>query len=47
VPVLAYTDGKDRRTQEEAHAAGANLIVVADGLLAQLPMLLEKVLEVE
>jgi PleD family two-component response regulator len=47
LPVLAYTDGKDKTLQEAAHTAGATLIVVADGLLTQLPMLLERVLEVE
>ncbi len=47
LPVLAYTESKDKVLHEAAHAAGATLIVVADGLLAQLPMLLERVLEVE
>lgn len=47
LPVLAYTSSKDKTVLEAARAAGATLIVVADGLLPQLPMLLERVLEVE
>lgn len=47
LPVLAYTDGKDKALQQAASAAGATLIVVADGLMSQLPLLLERVLEVE
>jgi PleD family two-component response regulator len=47
LPILAYTAGRDRKLQDEARAAGATLIVVAEGLLPQLPMLLERVLEVE
>ncbi len=47
LPVLAYATSKDRGLQDTARTAGATLIVMAEGLLTQLPMLLEKVLEVE
>ena len=47
LPILAYTASKDKAVLEAARASGATLIVVADGLLPQLPMLLERVLEVE
>lgn len=47
LPVIGYTAGVDKPLQQAAHAAGASLVVVADGLMAQLPMLLEQVLEID
>lgn len=47
LPVLAYATSKDRELQDAARTAGATLIVMAEGLMPQLPMLLERVLEVE
>lgn len=47
LPVLAFSGQKDRKLQEAARAAGANLVASKEGILAQLPMLLEQVLQVD
>jgi PleD family two-component response regulator len=47
VPILAYAVEADAALQETARKAGANLIANEEGLLDQLPQLLEQVLQVE
>jgi CheY-like chemotaxis protein len=47
IPVLAFIAQENAELQQRAHAAGANLIANASGILEQLPQLLAQVLEVE
>lgn len=47
LPVLAFSSQKDRKLQEAARSAGATLVASKEGILAQLPMLLEQVLQVD
>lgn len=46
LPILAFSGQKDDKLQVAARAAGATLVASKEGILAQLPMLLEQVLEV-
>ncbi|MBI3191157.1 MAG: response regulator, partial [Pedosphaera parvula] len=46
LPILAFSGQKDDKLQAAARAAGATLVASKEGILAQLPMLLEQVLEV-
>lgn len=47
IPVLAFTTSKDKKLQAAARAAGTTLIASDAAILAQLPQLLDQVLEVE
>ena len=47
LPILAFTGKKDRKLQEKATKAGANLVAFEDAILQQLPQLLEQVLQVD
>jgi CheY-like chemotaxis protein len=47
LPVLAYTEQKNKKLQEAAIQAGATLVAVDTAILAQLPQLLEQALEVQ
>lgn len=47
IPVLAYARQADDAVQAAARTAGANLVALEDGLLAQLPQLLDQVLAVD
>jgi CheY-like chemotaxis protein len=47
LPILAFTGKKDRKLQESATKAGANLVAFDDAILQQLPQLLEQVLQVD
>ena len=47
LPVLAFAEQRSADLQTQAHAAGATLVASDELVLAQLPQLLEKVLEVE
>ncbi len=46
LPVLAFTDKKKKKLQWAAREAGATLVAIDDAILAQLPQLLEQVLQV-
>lgn len=47
LPVLAFAEQRRAELQAQAHEAGATLVASDELILAQLPQLLEKVLEVE
>lgn len=47
VPVIAFADPKDQPLLTAAHAAGATLVAASDGILDQLPTLLDRVMDVE
>ena len=47
VAVLAYAENMNPTLQETARAAGVNLVAREEGLLEQLPQLLEQVLQVD
>jgi DNA-binding response OmpR family regulator len=47
VPVIAFCDPRDRELQKAARTAGATLIAASDGILDQLPALLEQALQVD
>jgi len=47
LPVLAFSSQKDGRLQAAARSAGATLVASKEGILAQLPMLLEQVLQID
>ena len=47
IPILAFTNGRNKKLPAQARAAGATLVAAADGLLPQLPQLLEQVLQVD
>lgn len=46
IPVLAFADPQALKLQQAATAAGATLVANANGVFAQLPQLLEQVLDV-
>ena len=45
VPVIGFCDPQNRALQKAARAAGATLIAASDGILDQLPALLEQALQ--
>jgi PleD family two-component response regulator len=47
IPVIAFTDLKDKNLQAAASSAGATLVAGSDAILEQLPALLEQALQVE
>jgi len=47
IPVIAFTDLKDKKIQNGATAAGATIVAGNDAILDQLPELLEQALQVE
>jgi CheY-like chemotaxis protein len=47
VPVIAFCDPAQLELQKAARAAGATLIAASDGILDQLPALLEQALQVD
>ena len=47
VPVIAFCDSADQELQRAARAAGATLIAARDGILDQLPALLDQAIEVD
>jgi len=47
VPVIAFCDPADQELQKAARAAGATLIAGSDGILDQLPNLLDQALQVD
>jgi CheY-like chemotaxis protein len=47
IPVLTYVSLEDKDLHEKARLAGANLIAGRDGVLEQLPHLMEHVLEID
>lgn len=47
IPVLAFVTGKNTKLMEPARKAGATLVAADEGVLHQLPQLLEQALEVE
>ncbi len=47
VPILAYADMRDESLLEQALTEGAALVAGDDGILAQLPRLLDQALEVD
>lgn len=47
IPLLAFTDTKDKKLITKAHEAGATLVANDAAIIAQLPRLLEQVLEIE
>ena len=47
VPVIAFCDPSDRELQKTARAAGATLIAARDGILDQLPALLDQAIAVD
>jgi CheY-like chemotaxis protein len=47
VPVIAFSDPKNRALQAAAHSAGAALVAASDGILEQLETLLDRALDVE
>ena len=46
IPILAFARSDDEDLQMSARAAGARLVAVEEAILDQLPMLLDRVLEV-
>jgi DNA-binding response OmpR family regulator len=47
VPVIAFCDPTNRELQKAARAAGATLIAASDGILDQLPALLDQAIQVD
>lgn len=47
LPVLAFTDMRDKKLPAAARDAGATIVASATAVLTQLPQLLEQALEVE
>jgi PleD family two-component response regulator len=47
IPILAFGTKKEPKLQADAREAGANLVAADEGLLAQLPQLLDQVLQVD
>jgi len=47
IPVIAFTDLKDKQLQTAATAAGATMVAGNDAILDQLPELLDQALQVE
>lgn len=47
IPVLAYAGSPDKNLQESAKKSGASLLAKSQGILDQLPQLLDQVLQVE
>jgi PleD family two-component response regulator len=47
IPILGFTSEKDQRFHSEAVASGVNLVAMENGILGQLPQLLDMALAVE
>jgi CheY-like chemotaxis protein len=47
VPVIAFCDPQNLKLQKSARSAGATLIAASDGILDQLPALLEQALQID
>jgi CheY-like chemotaxis protein len=47
VPVIAFCDPSELELQKAARAAGATLIAASDGILEQLPALLDQALQID
>ena len=47
LPVLAFTGSKNKKSQAAAQTAGASLVAFEEAILAQLPRLLDQVLQIE
>ena len=47
IPIIAFCPFKDTKLQQAARDAGATLVAVSDGILEQLPELLEHALAVD
>ena len=47
IPILAFGPPGNAKMQAAAHSAGATLVAIENGLLQQLPKLLDQVLELE
>ena len=47
IPVLAFTGARNKKAQGAAQAAGADLVAADEGVLAQLPQLLEQILHLD
>lgn len=47
VPIIAFCPLKERKLQQGARTAGATLVAVSDGILEQLPALLDQALAID